>query len=154
MLKVLASVALTGNYCRLQKMAQLKCRRLRITLKALSPSLSLTSHMGNQTPAVEVGVKAALQRPPGRKRPVGSRDAREISRHEDTGTPRWTCCRFKFNCCMLMHLLCRAQLLVKGCVKRRPQPEGCSDASLGFPFLVIMLVSVLLSQPNNSLILS
>ena len=34
-------------------------------------------------------------------------------------------------------LLCRAQLLVKGCVK-----EGSLDAWLGFPFLIIMLGSV------------
>ena len=55
---------LLSNICTvLQKMVQFKCRRLRITLKAPSPSSGsairpLTSYMGNQTPAVEVGGKA------------------------------------------------------------------------------------------------
>ena len=43
-------------YCK--KMVQFKCRRLRITLEAPFSAIRprpLTSYMGNQTPAVEVG---------------------------------------------------------------------------------------------------
>ena len=50
---------------------------------------------------------------------------------------------------MGVHILCSAQLLVKGCVETRPQAEGSYNASLGFPFLVIMLFSVLCRTLNN-----
>ena len=39
-------------------------------------------------------------------------------------------------------LPCRAQLLVKGCVKTSPRAEGRYDARLGFSLLIIVLVSV------------
>ena len=39
-------------------------------------------------------------------------------------------------------VLCRAYLLVKGCVKQRPRAEGSSDVRSGFLFLIIMLGSV------------
>ena len=36
----------------------------------------------------------------------------------------------------------KSTIIVKGCVKRRQRAEGRFDARLGFPFLIIMLVSV------------
>ena len=41
------------------------------------------------------------------------------------------------------HIISRAQVLVKGCVKHRPWAEGSQDVQLGFLFLIIMHLSVL-----------
>ena len=56
--------------------------------------------------------------------------------------PPWMECSGEPEHKIRLCILCRAQLLVKGCVKHNPRAEGRSDASLGFPFLIIMLVSV------------
>ena len=50
---------------------------------------------------------------------------------------------------MGVHILCSAQLLVKGCLGTRLQAEGSYNVSLGFPFLVIMLFSVLCRTLND-----
>ena len=56
--------------------------------------------------------------------------------------------REKFRVAARKDILSLAQLLVKGCVKTCPQAERSYDTSLGFPFLMIMLVSVNLSYKS------
>ena len=52
------------------------------------------------------------------------------------------CPLVRFSCSSQTFIVPRANFLVKGPVSQRPRTEGSSDAKLGFPFLIIKLVTV------------